>query len=164
MKKMTEGFGKICLGLLILVLFLNINSCSESNDDSDSDNQDPIDLLAIEGRYVGTWSWFAGTGPISIDIHDLGSNNYSIALYESINFVPCCNTDGITPDAQGSLQISENNVTVDLVLNTNNPPCAGDYTGIGIKNADGNLTLTMDIVHNCAQDAPATWNVNKISN
>ncbi len=123
----------------------------------------PIDLTIVEGKYVGVWNWEFGTGDISIIIRSSTEvNSYFVDFFESSNFMPMFNADGVTPEALGRLTVDDGIATIELNLNTDSPECAGNYDGKGNRTKEGVLELTMDIMHDCAQDAQATWRLTKV--
>ncbi len=151
MKKMT-----------FIILILSLNCCSNENEEQPKQGN-TVNLKLIPGKYIGNWSWDLGTGPISMEIAKSSSNSFPVKFYETSNLKPMFNSDGITPEAQGTLRIDGVKATISLTFNTDLPPCTGNYKGDGTRTEDGKLELKMDIVHNCAQDGEATWNLTKTS-
>ena len=140
-------------------------ACSSESDNPETEPLDPqVNLQAVEGRYTGSWNWEFGTGFISMIISPLAdSNRFSVEFYETIDFRPMFNSDGVTPEARGILTVDGTAAEIELNLDTDNPQCRGDYNGSGVRATNGQLELTMDIVHDCAEDAPATWSLLKIA-
>lgn len=151
--------------IYLLIVSIVLLSCSDESENPESDPTTPqVNLAAIEGRYTGSWNWEFGTGFISMIISPLAeSNRFSVEFFETIDFRPMFNSDGVTPEARGILTVDGTSAEIQLNLNTDNPLCQGDYNGSGIRSSNGQLELTMDIVHDCAEDAPATWSLLKIA-
>lgn len=139
--------------------------CSKETEVIVEEVEEMVDFESIPGRYIGIWDWEFGRGTISMELTQMSeSENYTVKFYETSNFKPMFNSDGITPEAQGQLIVEGTIASIDLNLNTDQPPCQGNYIGEGERTTDGKLTLIMNIEHDCAQDAEATWELMKISN
>lgn len=134
-------------------------SCS---DDGDENQNNEVDLTVISGEYVGVWSWEPGTGAISLLITpENGDGKFNVEYFESGNFLPKNNSDGVTPDARGTLQIDGTSASIALKYNTDAPECFGDFTGTGTRTEDGVLSLIMNIDDCNVEDEPATWKATK---
>ncbi|MEQ9300958.1 MAG: hypothetical protein RIF33_20455 [Cyclobacteriaceae bacterium] len=155
----------------LVILIFSISSCSSGDDDDMEPEIEPerdIDLAEISGKYRGTWSWDYGiglvVGPILMEIAASTNNEHAVNFYETAQFVPNFNSDRVTPEARGTIIISDSGqVTIELTLNTDAPPCVGDYTGSVTHNDLGRLVLGMDIVHDCAVDGIAVLSLLKIA-
>ncbi len=147
--------------VVFLVSLMFLLSCSEQEENPFFGPT--LDLTVVEGKYTGSWNWEFGIGEISMIIEPSSTaGRYFVQFYESSSFKPVFNTDGVSPEAKGILVLEGQNATLELNLNTDAPPCVGDYSGTGTKTDDGILNLSMDIMHNCAEDAPATWSLTKV--
>lgn len=150
--------------ILVAVLFTCFVACSDDENEDPPMSPEPVNLTIVEGKYRGTWDWEFGAGPISMELRSTGNDLYDVNFYETANFTPGFNTDGVTPDAIGVIEIIDTQATIDMQLRTDNPPCTGDYTGTGTRNDQGVLHLEMSIVHTCATDAPAIFTLTKSAN
>ncbi|MEO0813035.1 MAG: hypothetical protein AAFY60_09250 [Myxococcota bacterium] len=119
--------------------------------------------LPVEGRYRGSWQWSLGTGPISLEVDALETESYPVRFYETRDFVPGFNEDGVTPDALGEMTLNGTDAQLTLRLRTDSPPCIGDYGGPGTHDPlEGILRFEIQVVQDCAQDGPATLTFRRI--
>ncbi|MEQ9300957.1 MAG: hypothetical protein RIF33_20450 [Cyclobacteriaceae bacterium] len=161
-----QGLTKVLFFVLILGLF----NCSDGDDnDAEPETQpDEIDFTEFSGKYVGTWSWQSPFGfivdPISLEIAASADNQHAAKFYHTDKFTPKYNSDGVTPEALGTITISDaNQVTIDLDLKTDAPQCNGDFLGSGNRTSDGQLVLNMDIVEDCATELEAVFRLVKVA-
>lgn len=134
-------------------------SCSNNEENKNPEKE--VDLSVISGKYRGLWKWEPGTGPISLIITPGDQTGiYTVEYFESNNFIPKANSDGVTPEGRGVLNIDGTNATIELSINTDDPPCNGIFSGSGTRTVDGKLELMMQI-EDCNDDAPATWSLTK---
>lgn len=154
-------FKKIIFVITVLSILV---ACSEDSDDNENQPEVEVDLNVVEGRYRGNWEWIFGEGPISMIISPGdAANTYNVQFFESPNFRPRNQSDGVSPDARGELTVTGMNVAIDLVYNVNDPPCSGMFTGIGTLGM-GDLDLTMNIDDCFADNVAASWELVKIEN
>lgn len=151
--------------LLGCLLFIGLSSCSDDAEAEPAEAVDPVDLTLVEGRYKGVWDWELGDGFISMVITPQGvADTYDVDYYESNNYRPRKQSDGVSPDARGELIVTGTTVSIDLFVNVDDPPCAGRFTGTGTLNDEGELDLTMNIDDCFAEDEPASWKLEKKEN
>ena len=153
------------VSLFFLVICLLFCACSNNGAEQDTDGMEALDLTVIEGRYKGLWSWELGQGLISMVITPTSSRNiYLLEFYETNNYRPSRQSDGITPDARGSLELIGQRISIDLVVNVDNPPCPGTFKGEGTFSNEGYLESNM-VIDDCQADEwPASWELEKKEN
>lgn len=156
---------------LFIVLVVSLASCSDGDDNvmEPEQQESEIDFTEFSGKYVGTWSWQSPFGfivdPISLEIAASADNRHTAKFYHTDKFIPKYNSDGVTPEALGTITISDfNQVTIDLDLKTDAPQCNGDFLGSGNRTSDGQLILNMDIVEDCATELEAVFRLVKVAN
>ncbi|MEM1337246.1 MAG: hypothetical protein AAF717_16775 [Bacteroidota bacterium] len=150
---------------LVVSLLGILFACSDDGGDSEDPPEVEVDLSVVEGRYRGNWEWVFGEGPISMIIRPGNdANTYEVQFFESPNFTPRNQMDGVSPDARGDLTVTDMNVSIDLVYSVNDPPCSGMFTGMGTLSAMGALDLTMNIDDCFANNVAASWVLVKIEN
>ena len=144
----------------MILASLSLFSCSDEPEEEDMSGPN---LEVFEGRYRGNWTWEFGTGAISMVIQLQQDNLHRVDFYETANFKPMFNSDGVTPEKVGTIRLDGNTITeLDLTLDTDSPSCNGNTTGMGSWNGMGILILNVDVVHDCAEDAPAKFTLSKI--
>lgn len=147
--------------LFVIILLIAVYSCSSDKDDVEVE---PLDLLTVEGKYIGSVTTEFGIGNISLVLSVAGNNRYDVDLYETLIFAPAFNLDGVTPEAVGFIEIDGEEAIIDVILDTDDPPCKGNYTGTGTRSDDGVFTFKMIIDHDCAQNAAGVITVTKTEN
>ena len=162
--KKIKRFKKRSIIFALIIVSATI-SCSSDDGSDNQESEDEIDLRVVSGRYTGVWSWVPGDGSISLIIVPRnGANSYNVQYYESINFIPKNNSDGITPDATGTIEIEGTSATIDLRYSTDSPSCVGDFTGTGTRSENGVFDFSMNIDDCNVSDEPATWKFTKREN
>ena len=146
--------------IIQVIITLMILSCA--NEESEEQIEQSLDLTVVEGKYKGIWSWHLGDGLISMVVKPTSYKNiYAVDYYESNNYRPRSQSDGISPDARGQMTIEDEIVRISLGVDIDNPPCTGNFEGLGTINDKAQLVLTMNIDDCFAENVPAEWSLEK---
>ncbi|GAB4512160.1 MAG: hypothetical protein Tsb004_17640 [Allomuricauda sp.] len=152
-----------------LVLFtscLMLFSCSgddNSSDDDSSISPPTIDRSEISGEYSGEASAAGGRSEISMRIRPRSTEGqYSVEFFAFGNLTSCCNSNG-RPEAIGTLQVVQGELTFDLNWNTDTPVCSGNYTGTNGTFQNGIIDIDMDFELSCTEDGSESWKLEKIA-
>ncbi len=145
-------------------------SCSSSEEGVEiPPATNPVDLMAIPGRYVGSFDniTFSSQGPLSMIVREITTTTFEVRLYETRNFVPMFNADGVTPEALGTITVEGIEASIDLDLRTDSPNCFGDYIGDGSRSASGIFVFGMTQTEECNGEeffSISEWTFEKTSN
>lgn len=168
---MRNLYNQRLITTLFIVLVVSLASCSDGDDNvmEPEQQESEIDFTTFSGKYLGSWSWESVNGiiigPISMEIAAPINNEHTVKFYQTHKFEPDYNSDGVTPEAIGTTTITNaKQVTIDLVLKTDAPPCNGNFTGSGSLSLEGRLVLNMDIFEDCTETEPAVFNLVKVAN
>lgn len=115
--------------IVLYLIFFCFLSC-----DKEENSPTPSNILSkeiVEGDYIGSFESPLTSFQVSLKIRKLGSNSYSVELFESENFKPSYNSDGVTAEAIGVLEFDGSEYCLRLNLNSDMPQCNGVYDGCG---------------------------------
>ena len=153
--------------LFVAALIMSLNACSNSDDGDSTGTTETVDLSVVSGSYIGSLTSPLVSFSISAKLTKVNDNRYSVKLYETSNFVPAHNADGVTPEVTGFIEMDGNNAVVDLTLLSDTPVCIGTYVGLGTRSAAGVFTLTIDFIEDCAKGSAKgtfTYTLRKTAN
>ncbi len=149
----------------IILIITALCSCSDSEEEVIGSNNNKAQ---IEGDYIGTLNSEITNFEVSLEIRKIDENKYSVNLYESSNFRPFYNSDGITPEVKGVLNYDGTTYCARLNLKSDAPECTGIYEGCGSRNNQkGEFILKMtfdEICNGNSFDGEFTYTWIKIRN
>ena len=159
---------RIGMSLLIICFILGASSCS-NDDDNEAQEEEQVDLLSIPGRYRGGFNniTFGTSGSLSMVVSPNNGDSYSVLIFETSNFRPSFNSDGVTPELIGTIDVMDTEASITLDLNTDSPVCNGEYTGTGARDMEGRFTFSITQIETCGGmdfESMGDWNFIKISN
>nr|WP_293297034.1 hypothetical protein [Allomuricauda sp.] len=144
------------------LMFFSCSSDDNSSDDDGSGSTPTINRAEISGEYSGEASATGGRSEISMRIRPRSTEGqYSVEFFAFGNLTSCCNSNG-RPEAIGTLQIVEGELTFDLNWNTDSPVCTGSYQGTDGTFQNGIIDIDMDFELSCTEDGSESWKLEKI--